>query len=159
MENIRAQEKRNSRIAYDHQNQRMAKAQDDDRKRRDAHKKQMYDRLAFLRRSCRCRFICLGLSLVLVRGTLIYFFLIGSREACEELMFLEDQLQKWLRSKLQIAINCLQIISDSNFQLICFFFLCYLVVMNKCLQMKLIAPSKFHFQLNDRVLLLQGSLF
>ena len=73
IENIRAQEKRNSRIAYDHQNQRMAKAQDD-RKRRDAHKKQMYDRLAFLRRSCRCRFICLGLSLVLVRGTLIYFF-------------------------------------------------------------------------------------
>ena len=74
MENIRAQEKRNSRIAYNHQNQRMGMTQttpDDDRKRRDAQTNKMYDRIAFLQRSCRCRFICTGLSLVLVRGTLI----------------------------------------------------------------------------------------
>ena len=71
MENIRAQEKRNSRIAYNHQNQRMAMTPDDERKKRDAQTNKMYDRIAFLQRSCRCRFICTGLSLVLVRGTLI----------------------------------------------------------------------------------------
>ena len=48
MENIRAQEKRNSRIVYNHQNQRMAKTSDDDRNRRDAQTKQIYDRMAFL---------------------------------------------------------------------------------------------------------------
>ena len=60
IENIRTQEQRNSRIAYNHQNQRMEK--DDDRPRRDAQIKQMYNRIAFLRRSCRCRFICTGLN-------------------------------------------------------------------------------------------------
>ena len=71
MENIRNQEKRNSRIAYNRQNQRMAKASDDDRKRKDAQTMQMYNRMAFLRQSCRCRFICTGQSLLLIRGTLI----------------------------------------------------------------------------------------
>merc|ERR1712168_1527337 len=37
----------------------------------------IYDRMSFLRQSCRCRFICTG-----------------PREACEELMFLEDQLRQ-----------------------------------------------------------------
>ena len=61
IENIRNQEQRNSRIAYNNHNQRMEK--DDDRPRRDAQIKQMYNRIAFLRRSCRCRFICTGLKI------------------------------------------------------------------------------------------------
>ena len=62
IENIRAEEKRNTRIAYNHQKQRMGKSSDDDRTRRDAKIQQIYNRMEFLRRSCRCRFICTGLN-------------------------------------------------------------------------------------------------
>ena len=61
IENIRNQEQRNSRIAYNNHNQRMEK--DDDRLRRDAQIKQIHNRMAFLRRTCRCRFICTGLKI------------------------------------------------------------------------------------------------
>ena len=121
MENIRNQEKRNSRIAYDHQNQRMAKAQDDDRKRRDAHKKQMYDRLAFLRRSCRCRFICLGLSLVLVRGTLIYFFFDRITRSLRRINVPRRSIAKVITQ--QVA-NCNQLLADHiGFKLSTYLFL------------------------------------
>ena len=60
IENIRDEEKRNTRIAYNHQKQQMRKSSDDDRQKRDARIKQIYNRMAFLRRSCRCRFICTG---------------------------------------------------------------------------------------------------
>ena len=64
------------------------------------------------------------------------FFLIGSREACEELMFLEDQLQKWLRSSREI---CKQLLFQriQFFNWFHLFYLGYLVVTNKCLQTKL----------------------
>jgi len=74
-------------------------------------------------------------------GSPYLIFSIGSREACEELMFLEDQLQKWLRSELQSTACTSYRIQTFNWFA---FFLCYLVVMNKCLQMKLIV-SKFDF--------------
>ena len=53
----------------------------------------IYDRMSFLRQSCRCRFICTGLKDVWAAFTNWSPF-IGSREACEELMFLEDQLRQ-----------------------------------------------------------------
>ena len=62
LENIRAEEKRNTLIALNYQNQRKGKSSDDDRQKRDARIEQIYNRMAFLRRSCRCRFICTGLN-------------------------------------------------------------------------------------------------
>ena len=62
LENIRAEEKQNTLIAYNYQNQRIGKSSDDDRQKRDARIEQIYNKMAFLRRSCRCRFICTGLN-------------------------------------------------------------------------------------------------
>ena len=62
IENIRAEEKQNTLIAYNYQNQRIGKSSDDDRQKRDARIEQIYNKMAFLRRSCRCRFICTGLN-------------------------------------------------------------------------------------------------
>ena len=62
LENIRAEEKRNTLIALNYQNQRKGNSSDDDRQKRDARIEQIYNRMAFLRRSCRCRFICTGLN-------------------------------------------------------------------------------------------------
>ena len=62
LENIRAEEKRNTLIAYNYQNQREGKSSVVNRQKQDARKEQIYNRMAFLRRSCRCRFICTGLN-------------------------------------------------------------------------------------------------
>ena len=82
IQNIRSEERKNARVAENYENQQRLE--------------KIYNRISFLRQSCRCRFICTGLkrtSQVLVRGILTNFYQ-GSREACEELMSLEDQLQK-----------------------------------------------------------------
>ena len=143
IENIRDEEKRNTRIAYNHQKQRMGKSSDDDRTRRDAKIQQIYNRMEFLRRSCRCRFICTGLSelvwsfkLILVRENLTF-----------NLTFPKDHeklAKSWCSSKINYKSNCiasfkqLQIKTNSNFQCISsvIYSLCYLVVTNKCLQTK-----------------------
>ena len=62
IENIRAEEKQNTLIALNYQNQLEGKSSDDDRQKRDARIEQIYNRMTFLRRSCRCRFICTGLN-------------------------------------------------------------------------------------------------
>ena len=95
MNNIRSEEERNTRVAKNYENQQRLN--------------KIYNRISFLRQSCRCRFVCTGSRIAEPRWitfkqlSSINNFLIGSREACEELMFLEDQLQQWMGFEMQAA--------------------------------------------------------